>query len=153
MSKSILVRGPYDFVEPVVHVDGDIPDECKTLQDAPDHTDLNLIMARAMRGQMPAWSNPMTPQYGDFSDVPSLAEAYEIIRQAEESFMTLPASARAELGNDFRNLQSADRSFFQRHGLVRPNEPDALAPATGSEGGTPSKPLKKAAKSDQSDQV
>lgn len=134
-----------------------VPDDLLTIQEPAEEMDINLIIKRSIeRGVQPQWLNSATPRYGDFSEVPSLAEAKELIIRAEESFMQLPANARLELGNDFTRLQGAPREFFERHGLVEPKvELDSPTgeSATGGAGGDkpPRKTLKKAT-SDHSDQ-
>ena len=121
--------------------------------------DINEIVARAKRGIAPAWVAKGVPRYGDFSNVPSLAEAFEKVALARDAFMQLPSQLRWELGNDPRRIDELTAEQCVRFKLVKqPAEPDV----TGSEGGTPSrafegqdepsKPKGKTA-SKQSDQV
>lgn len=108
-----------------------------TQQQFRDETNVNRIVARAMKGQAPAFLNEARPSYGDVSEVPSLAKAYEVIESAEARFMELPAAVRRELDNDPRKLFTAPREFFEKHGLLRAPEAPEEPQATGSRGVPP----------------
>ena len=133
--------------------------ETAVKQEFEGECDINEIVARAKRGIAPAWLAKGAPRYGDFSSVPTLAEAFEKVSLAREAFMTLPSQLRWELGNDPRRIDELTAEQCVRFKLVKqPAEPAV----TGSEGGTPSrasdgqddpsKPKGKTA-SKQSDQV
>jgi len=119
-----------------------------------DGTDINQIVARARRGIAP--SNVREPgRFIDVSNIPQdLTEAFNSVESAWESFMTLPAKAREELGNDPRQLSRAGPEFFKRHGMLKtPIEtPEVLPPEVhGGKGGVPpkaAKPPKKAVSED-----
>jgi len=121
-----------------------------------DGTDINQIVARARRGIPP--TNVREPgQFIDLSKIPEdLTQAFNQVESAWESFMTLPARAREELGNDPRRLSTADLGFFERHGLTRPKAVPEIPNQgpTGVGGGTPpvAKKAAKQLKSDLEDQ-
>lgn len=121
-------------------------------QEHKDECDLNIIVKRAMKGIAPRWLNHNAPQYGDFSKMPSLAEAYDQIAAAEEAFMNLPAQLRRELDNDPRNLEGLTADQVQRYGLGKPVKEDselAPEPREESEGSRPSEKEPKAPKADK----
>lgn len=94
-------------------------------------SDINQIVARARRGIAPTNVREGQPRYLDLSDSPqSLTEAYERVQAAEDAFYSLPARARDELGNDPVALLSANREFFERHGLLSPVEAVAAPSST-----------------------
>lgn len=129
------------------------PKASQTKQEFKTESDINVIVARAMRGQAPTWLNTKVPQYSDVSGVPDLHSAYEMISQAEESFMTLPAALRRELGNDPANITQLTRDMATRHGLLKsPPQPLESSPeATGGPGGgTPPETQQKPSKGKKS---
>lgn len=82
-----------------------------------DECDMNRIVRNAQRGIMPRHRSQGTPQYGDFTSVPDLTEAYNIISRAEEAFMSLPAALRAELGNDPTRIPELTHDQISRYKL------------------------------------
>lgn len=128
------VRSPMEILE--------TPDNCLTKQEFKTECDMNVIVRRAMKGIPPAWTNPNSPQYGDFSNTPSLTEAYELIENAQEAFMNLPDELRRELDNDPRNISELTQDQISRYGLGKAPKKEAEAvppPHQESEGGRPSK--------------
>lgn len=97
--------------------------------------DINTIVERARRGIAP--SNVRNPGvYRDVSNMPSdLTEAFAVVDSAWDSFMSLPAKAREELGNDPRRLTKAPSDFFVRHGLINPPK-ESPGASPGSPGGS-----------------
>lgn len=76
-------------------------DKPLTQQSAKDECDINVIIDRIKRGaDLPSTqSNP--PRYGDFSSIPTdLRECLNVVRQADELFMTLDAKVRRRFDND-----------------------------------------------------
>lgn len=133
----------------------------RTKQEFKAECDINRIVERAKRGLAPAF-NPRKPFYGDFSNVPTLTEAFARIEEAQEAFMTLPAQLRRELGNDPRNISDLTVEQCERYGLMKEKAPDAgdggtpPSPGQGARGvadpsNPPAKPAKKP-KADNSDQ-
>jgi len=62
--------------------------------------DINAIMARYQKTGVIDHVQRRTPQYGDFSQVKDYRENYQMILNAQESFMALPAHVRARFEND-----------------------------------------------------
>ena len=77
--------------------------ESLTIQGAPD-ADINVLMARmgVKDGSiLPATLGVTDPRYyGDFTNEPDLRTALDIVRNAEEHFMALPATLRNKFDND-----------------------------------------------------
>lgn len=70
-----------------------------TQQQFAKEVDINEIVRRfGITGQMP--DVVVMPHSGDFSDVPDFHTAMNLIRQAEEGFMQVPAEIRARFNND-----------------------------------------------------
>lgn len=80
----------------------DCRDESLTVQSAVENSDINVIVRRfgADRGGViPV--QPVDPRfYGDFSDVPDLRTALDLVRDANDKFAVLPAEMRARFDND-----------------------------------------------------
>lgn len=71
----------------------------RTIQSGKDDADINVIVKRFMRtGQAPV--NARLPEYGDYHGISDFQSAMNVIRQAEESFMSMPSSIRNKFGND-----------------------------------------------------
>lgn len=109
-------------------------DEVLTQQSSRDDADINVIVARCMRGAMLP-ENGRQPIYGDFTAVPTdLRECLEIVRKADEAFMSLDAHVRRRFDNDPVKLMdflndSRNRVEAISLGLVvAPKEPVVEAP-------------------------
>lgn len=75
------------------------PDESQTQQQFAEDADINTIVRRfGLTGEMP--QNFHTPLLGDFSQVHDFQSAMNVVRAAEESFLTLPPDLRARFNND-----------------------------------------------------
>lgn len=73
-------------------------DESKAQQSAAEETDINTIVNRFLRtGEMPR--DLRAPTYGDFDEVFDFQTAMNAVRQANESFMSMPAQLRARFHN------------------------------------------------------
>lgn len=75
-------------------------DKPLTQQSAKDECDINVIIDRIKRGaDVPTTSTPA--RYGDFTQIPTdLRECLNVVRQADEVFMSLDAKVRARFEND-----------------------------------------------------
>lgn len=72
-----------------------------TQQSAKDECDINLIIERAKRGADIAHVTDRTPQYGDFTEIPTdLRECLIAVKKADEAFMSLDAQVRRRFDND-----------------------------------------------------
>lgn len=75
----------------------------QTLQSFKDDADINCIIARFENtGVLVDPSVPVsrTPQFGDFSDLPSYQEAQNVIVAANNAFNSLSSKIRERFGND-----------------------------------------------------
>lgn len=71
-----------------------------TRQEFADDCDINLIMQRFERGEVPGFT-PRVPMYLDLTVMPAtLQETLNLMNDAEASFMSLPALVRREFDND-----------------------------------------------------
>lgn len=127
------------------------PDKVRTQQQFKTECDINHIVKNAMRGVPPRFLARGVPQFGDFTDVPNLADAYAIIRNAEEAFLNLPSELRLELGNDPARINELTKEQADKYGLLRaprtppsefppsPADPEPSTPPAkaGAEAGAP----------------
>lgn len=74
-------------------------DESLTIQSGKDDADINVIVARfGLTGELP--KDLKMPQSGDFSDLPDFQSALNMVRDAQQEFLRIPAELRARFGND-----------------------------------------------------
>lgn len=104
----------------------------RTIQSAKDDADINVIVKRfGITGQMPA--SPRLPSYGDYSGVIDYQSAMNVIVQAKEAFMELPAEIRAKFGNDpqaYLQFASDPENIdsMRKMGLAIPKKDDIITP-------------------------
>lgn len=115
----------------------DFSNQHKVQQQFKSECDINVIVKRAEKGLVPAFMNRKAPAFGDFSEVPSLAEAYDRIAAAEQAFSELPAALRRELGNDPRNIGDLTDEQARRYNLLKTGLPASPEDDQGSGGGRP----------------
>lgn len=100
--KNVFLRTPYNYdmdeVSKETGVDrGDEPS--MTQQQFAEEVDINTIVRRfGLTGELPNGIN--MPQSGDFTDAPDFQTALNLVRQAEEAFLDIPAETRARFNND-----------------------------------------------------
>lgn len=89
-----------------------------------DECDINVIVQRfGLTGEMPANVSP--PVYSDFTDmVTDYHSALNLVLDAEEQFMRLPAHVRADFQNDAGLFVDAannaeNHELFKKHGLLK----------------------------------
>lgn len=76
-------------------------DKPLTQQSAKDECDINVIIDRIKRGADLPNTNPIPPRYGDFTSIPTdLRECLNVVRRADELFMSLDAKVRRRFDND-----------------------------------------------------
>lgn len=74
-------------------------DPTMTQQSDKDLTNINVIIAKYMKGQpLPQVTEPA--KFGDFTGISSFTEAMEMITKAKESFAEVPAKIRQRFNND-----------------------------------------------------
>ena len=93
-----------------------------TKQSFVEESDINTIVKRfGLTGQLP--SDIRMPLNGDFQEVPDFRTAMQLLVEAREGFMQMPADVRARFGNDpaaFVDFISNDenRAEAERLGIV-----------------------------------
>lgn len=125
-------RTPYNYDRDEVSRETGLEcfDASLAVQDAAEEADINTIVRRfGLTGELP--DNVRAPVYADFAEVLDYHSAMIAVRQAEESFMAMPAETRARFDNDpgkfvdfcsdYKNLAE-----LKELGLVRP---DVVIPA------------------------
>lgn len=139
-----FVRTPYNYdTELASETTGlECLDPSMTQQQFKEECDINTIVERfGITGQLP--SNVRMPLYGDFTDaIDDYQTALHVIKQAEESFLAMPAKVRERFGhepqaflefvNDPRNRDEAEKL-----GLVVKPLPPAQAPSSPVAAQTP----------------
>lgn len=72
--------------------------ESLTVQSHSEDADINVIVKRfGLTGTMPV--NHRVPEYGDYSQVGSYADALAVVRAADSHFMEMPAEVRSRFQN------------------------------------------------------
>lgn len=121
-----------------------------TRQEFADDCDINTIMKRyEATGQLPQGS--VAPHYADYSSVPNLMEALDLMTHAQSEFMRLPAAIRKTFDNDplafvefASNPEGLDEAsglshleLLRRWGMANPapQEPPEVAPASAPASG------------------
>lgn len=119
-------------------------DSVATQQQFKDECDMNRIVKNAQRGIPPKWVARGQPHYGDFSNVPDLMQAHDLIQNAKQAFLDLPSGLRAELRNDYRNIGELTDEQVERYklGKILPKEQDP----EGNPPGASSEPAKAASR-------
>lgn len=147
--RKVFVRSAYNYDPNVVsrETGTDTGPESMTQQSFKDECDINTIVRRfGVTGEMPVVSNP--PTYQNFEGIFDYQSAMNAIRQAEESFASLPADVRKRFQNspqmfvefcsDGKNLEE-----MRKMGLANPAPPVDNTPApngSGTENGNAGNP-------------
>lgn len=133
MSKQPVVRNRFSRSRRVVRMAA-TAEHLLTQQQFKDECDMNRIVKNAERGIPPRRFARGEPHYGDFSNVPDLAQSFEIVQRAQEAFMTLPSGLRAELGNDYRRINELTVDQVDRYKLRKtlPKEGEGQTPSPAS---------------------
>lgn len=73
-------------------------DNSRAVQSQKDDADINTIVRNfGITGRLP--ESVRVPEYGDFEGISDYREAIHAIREAEDSFMSMPSELRNRLGN------------------------------------------------------
>ena len=116
----------------------------QTLQSFKDDADINCIIARYENtGVLVDPSVPVsrTPQYGDYSGLPTYQEAQNVIVAANNAFCSLSSKIRERFGNDpaafyqfVQSLEKGSDDYVEavRLGIVNEpvNDPHEIPPGT-----------------------
>ena len=74
-------------------------DESKAIQSAEEESNINTIVRRfGISGELP--NQVAMPQSGDFTNIPDFHTVMNLVRQAQEEFVRIPADVRARFNND-----------------------------------------------------
>lgn len=74
-------------------------EESMAVQSAEEESNINTIVRRfGISGELP--NNLRMPQSGDFTNAPDFHTAMNLVRQAQEEFVRVPAEIRARFNND-----------------------------------------------------
>lgn len=118
--------------EAAVHTVG----ESMTVQSMAEDADLNVIVRRfGLTGKMP--ENPRVPIYADFTGVTDYQSALNVVIEANEAFMELPASVRARFENNPQKLlefceNDANIEEARKLGLLKENVDGSVTGTRGS---------------------
>lgn len=116
--KTPKVRNRFDRLE-VVNPTFDVIKH-PTKQEFAKECNINSIMAKARAGiSPPAWMTAKTPFYGDFNPNANFTDAFNQVERANAAFNALPLEFRKELDHDPRNLATAPRELYAKHGLLK----------------------------------
>lgn len=100
------------------------PDEGMTMQGFREECDINTIVTRfGLTGEIPG--DFRMPVSGDFTGVSDFHSAMNLVRAAEEAFMTVPADIRARFAHDPAALMAfldddSNRAEALKLGLLQP---------------------------------
>lgn len=89
----------YDMQEASVRSGLECRDASRTLQSQAEEADINVLVRRfGVTGELPITKR--MPSYGDFTGTNDYRTAVEMVMQAEDAFMQVPAEIRARFHND-----------------------------------------------------
>jgi phage internal scaffolding protein len=137
--KAPFLRTPYNYDLDAASNESGIVclEQSLAQQHFKDECDINYILKTF--GIEALAVNPLTPRYGDFTDVVDYHSALNAVIAAEDEFMTLPAHIRTRFDNDPSKLidfmeNPANRSEAESLGLVNKSEavPVGLLDPTGT---------------------
>lgn len=95
----LRVAGRYDVDAASLEAGLKCEDESLTLQSQAQDADINVIVRRfGVTGELP--NGLRVPVYGNFEGVSDYREALDLVREADQAFMSLPADVRRRFGND-----------------------------------------------------
>lgn len=101
---SAVIHSAYHNLPPQVGMDW-LDDEGNpvvnpTEQNHKDFVDINNVLKRYDSTGLITHVNNMAAAYGDYSEVNEYREALDLVREAQESFMSLPSEVRNRFAND-----------------------------------------------------
>jgi len=117
-------------------------DESLTQQSFRDDADLNVLVRRFGIDKIPVPPMAQDPAYfGDFSNVPDLRTALDLVNDATNRFMELPPQLRAKFDNSPAKLwhfvnDPDNASEAVRLGLLATVQPETPPPVVPGEQGT-----------------
>jgi len=126
--KAPFLRTPYNYDTNAASNESSLVclEPTKAQQHFKDECDINYVLTNF--GIDALSTTPLTPRYGDFTDVVDYQSALNAVIAAEDEFMALPAIIRTRFDNDPAKLidflgNDANRSEAESLGLVNKTEP------------------------------
>ena len=124
MMTKVFLRTPYNYDTMEASDASGIacPEPTLAQQHARDECDINTIVRRfGLTGELP--NNVRVPRYGDFTAVSDYQTAMNMVIEANEAFMQLPAEVRSRFNNDPGALvdfmsDDSNRAEAEKLGLV-----------------------------------
>lgn len=95
------VRSAYNYDRNLASVESALvcDDDSRAVQSAEEESNINTIVRRfGISGKLP--DQVAMPRSGDFSGAPDFHTAMNLVRQAQEEFVRVPADVRARFRND-----------------------------------------------------
>lgn len=134
----MFLRSSFNYDRDLVSEDTGLicEDESLAVQAAAEEADINTIVRRfGLTGQLP--DQVAMPRSGDFTSIPDFHTAMNLVRQAQEEFVRVPAEIRARFNNDPQRFMQffedeANRDEAVKLGLVRPTLPASGTPDVGA---------------------
>lgn len=134
----MFVRSAYNYDRNLASVESGLvcDDGSRAVQSAEEESNINTIVRRfGISGKLP--DQVAMPRSGDFTNVPDFHAAMNLVRQAQEEFVRVPANIRARFLNDpqeFMNFFENPDNYTEalKLGLV-----NARPPSGTPDGGTP----------------
>ena len=111
----VFVRAMWNYDRDAASLESalDCQDPSRAQQQFKEECDINTIVERfGITGKMP--EQVATPLTGDFTEVVDYQGALDMLRQADEGFMTIPAAVRAQFDNDAGSSWSLCRTRLMR---------------------------------------
>ena len=99
--KAPFMRTPYNYDTDAATLEAGLncQDESRAKQEFKEETDINTIVERfGITGNLP--DNLRVPTYGDFDSIHDFQSAMNVVTEAREAFMELPAHIRTRFAND-----------------------------------------------------
>lgn len=127
------------FYRPHAHVYAPEDPEVITKQEFKDECDIHNILAQYKRTGIVTHVQNAAPRFEDLPDDIDYQFALNTVIAADDAFMALPASVRAEYNNDPGELLDAlhkpeNEDKFIKLGLIKP-KPEPVSPAGTQPGG------------------
>lgn len=136
--RKVFVRSPFNYDTDQASDEAGLrcDDPSLAQQHQAEEADINTIVRRfGLTGQLPVI--PYPPTYADFDGVFDYHEAQNLIRQAQESFMALPAEVRTRFDNDAGKFvaycsEAGHEDELRKLGLLVPSATDSALEGSGS---------------------
>ena len=136
----MFVRSAYNYDRNLASRESGLvcDDESRAVQSAEEESNINTIVRRfGISGKLP--DQVAMPKSGDFSGAPDFHTAMNLVRQAQEEFVRIPADVRARFRNDpqeFMNFFENPDNYTEalKLGLVNAR---TVPPSGTPDGGTP----------------